>query len=240
MTNLYYTYAFLRKDGTPYYVGKGKGDRAYSKRRKGVKRPKDDDRILILKRDLTEKEAFRHEKYMIAVYGRKDIGTGILLNRSDGGEGNSGHRHTEDTKIRIGNSSRGRKLKPRTKLHRQHLSASLKGKRSWLGLKHKPESKQKISLTRIEKELAKGENNPMYGKNHTEDSKRMMSQTKKAKRVGVGRVWYNNPENGEEKHFPPSEPPSLPWVKGRIRGRKHTEESKEKIRQAKQRRRQAQ
>jgi len=220
MDNLYYTYAFLRKDGTPYYVGKGKGDRAYSKRRKGVKRPAEDDRILILKRGLTEKEAFTHEKYMIAVYGRKDLGTGILLNRSDGGEGNSGHKHTEDTKIRIGNSSRGKKLKPRTNLHRQRLSASLKGKRSWLGLRHKPESKQKISSVRIENELAKGENNPMYGKNHTEESKRKMSQTKKERRVGVGRVWYHNPETGKEKHFPPNELPPPPWVAGRIKGKK--------------------
>ena len=90
MDNQYYTYAFLREDGTPYYVGKGKKDRAYGKRRKGVKRPRDEKRILILKKGLTEMEAFQHEKYIISVLGRKDLGNGILLNRSDGGEGNSG------------------------------------------------------------------------------------------------------------------------------------------------------
>lgn len=237
MDNLYYTYAFLREDGTPYYIGKGKGDRAYSKRRKGVKRPQEESRILILKRDLLEEEAFRHEKYMISVFGRKDLGTGILLNRSGGGEGNSGYRHTEETKVRIGAANAGKKLKPRTKLHRQRLSASLRGKRSWLGLRHNPESKQKISATRIDQGLAKGENNPMYKKNHTEESKNKISQTRKEKRVGVGRVWYYIPEEGVEKHFPPNEVPLSPWVKGRIKGRKHTEESKEKIRQAKQRRR---
>jgi hypothetical protein len=43
-----------------------------------------------LKRNLTEEEAFRHECYMIAVFGRKDIGTGILRNLTDGGDGVQG------------------------------------------------------------------------------------------------------------------------------------------------------
>jgi len=220
MDNLFYTYAFLREDRTPYYVGKGKGNRAYRKRLKGVKRPQDEKRILILKKGLTEQEAFRHEKYMIAVFGRKDLGTGILLNRSEGGEGNSGYRHTEKTKIRLRETSTGRKFKPRTKLHRKRLSAALRGKRSWLGLKHREESKEKISQTRKEKELAKGENNGMFGRNHTEESKVKMSETKKERKVGVGRVWYHNPEENQEKHFAPNETPSPPWVRGRIKGKR--------------------
>ena len=49
--------------------------------------PKDKKRIIYLKKNLTEEEAFKHEKYMIAVLGRKDLGTGILRNLTDGGEG---------------------------------------------------------------------------------------------------------------------------------------------------------
>ena len=90
MSNIFYTYAYLRKgDRTPYYVGKGRGRRAYDRQRHRVKVPDDKDRIIFLKQNLTEEEAFNHEKYIIAVLGRKDLGTGILRNLSDGGEGHS-------------------------------------------------------------------------------------------------------------------------------------------------------
>lgn len=86
----YYTYAYLREDGTPYYIGKGKGKRAYKKGRDEVKPPRDKSRIIILKTNLTEEAAFKHEIYMIAVFGRKNLGTGILRNKTDGGDGASG------------------------------------------------------------------------------------------------------------------------------------------------------
>ena len=87
--NDYYTYAYLREDRTPYYIGKGRGKRAYDKQRT-IKPPADKSRILFLKKNLTEAEAFKHEIYMIFVLGRKDLGTGILRNLSNGGEGPSG------------------------------------------------------------------------------------------------------------------------------------------------------
>jgi hypothetical protein len=86
---IFYTYAYLREDGTPYYVGKGTGKRIYSTV-KTVNLPKDKSRIIYLKKNLTEEEAFNHEIYMIAVFGRKDLGTGILHNKTNGGEGTSG------------------------------------------------------------------------------------------------------------------------------------------------------
>lgn len=86
----YYTYAYLREDGTPYYIGKGKDRRAYKKGKGETRPPRDKSRIVILKRNLTEEEAFKHEIYMIAVFGRIDLGTGILRNKTDGGDGASG------------------------------------------------------------------------------------------------------------------------------------------------------
>ena len=70
---MYYTYAYLREDGTPYYIGKGKGRRAYVKENHKIPLPPK-DKILILKKNLTEEEAYKHEKYMVGVFGRKDNG----------------------------------------------------------------------------------------------------------------------------------------------------------------------
>tara|TARA_S200002703_G_scaffold50210_1_gene43594 strand:- start:251 stop:757 length:507 start_codon:yes stop_codon:yes gene_type:complete len=104
---MYYTYAYLREDKRPYYIGKGKGDRAFRKREYAKCPTK--DRILILKDDLTEEEAFKHEIYMIALYGRKKDG-GILMNITLGGEGGSGYAWTEDQHKRHRQRMMGNKL----------------------------------------------------------------------------------------------------------------------------------
>ena len=103
----YYVYMYLREDGTPYYVGKGKDDRAYHKHKR-VKPPAK-DRIVFPYNNLTEKESLEKEMELIAKYGRKDIGTGILRNLTDGGEGTSGRILSDNTKTKIGNSNRGKK-----------------------------------------------------------------------------------------------------------------------------------
>ena len=97
----FYTYAYLRVDRTPYYIGKGKGNRAYKKEKGEIKPPKDKSRIIFLKQNLTEEEAFKHEKYIIAVFGRKDLGTGILHNKTDGGDGASGYVFSEETRKKM-------------------------------------------------------------------------------------------------------------------------------------------
>lgn len=91
--NIYYVYAYLREDGTPYYIGKGKDKRAYviHRRSNGTNLlPKDKNNIKIIAHKLFEHEAFLLEQYLILTYGRKDLGTGILQNMANGGEGRTG------------------------------------------------------------------------------------------------------------------------------------------------------
>jgi group I intron endonuclease len=166
----FYIYAFLRSIDSsvapkysPYYIGKGKGRRAYSSTRTGAPRPQDPSFIVFIQEGLTEDEAFELEKYCIALYGRVDLGTGILRNLTDGGEGVTGRIVSEEVKERIADAQRKEK-------HR-------------LWGKHLPEeTKQKIS------EAIRGEKHPMWGKTHAKESRSKMSRSKqgeKNNRFGV-------------------------------------------------------
>lgn len=95
----YYVYAYLREDGTPYYIGKGTKNRAWNNH-KGINKPPHKNRIIILKNNLTEQESIEAEINFIKIYGRKDLNTGILLNRTNGGEGGDTlSNHPEKEKI---------------------------------------------------------------------------------------------------------------------------------------------
>lgn len=111
----YYVYAYIRNKsskisdaGTPYYIGKGKSKRAWVKNHR-VKVPNDSEYIIILESNLTEIGALALERWLIRWYGRIDIGTGILRNMSDGGEGSENRinfKHTEHTKKLISDKNK--------------------------------------------------------------------------------------------------------------------------------------
>lgn len=129
----FYAYIWTREDGSPYYIGKGQGQRAFINGSHSVRKPKDPSRIQIIAA-LSEDSAYETEKFLIKYYGRKDIGTGCLRNRSDGGEfSTTGHKHSEETLQKL----RG----PKSEEHKQKLRLAN------LGKKQSPETTAKIAAS---------------------------------------------------------------------------------------------
>ena len=111
MKNIFYVYAYIRDDSTPYYIGKGSGNRAYNKTHRSM--PNNQNQILFIKTNLLESEALALEKELISKYGRKDLGTGILINLTDGGEGIS--NPSENTRLKMSEAKRNESNETRIK-----------------------------------------------------------------------------------------------------------------------------
>jgi len=159
----YYTYAYLREDRTPYYIGKGSGDRIYRRTKNCTKPPKDKSRIIFLKQSLTEEEAFNHEKYMIDIFGRKDLGTGILHNKTDGGDNPpswEGKTHSSETRKKLSQINKGKQHRLGHKLPPEKLKPKkikeLKGKDSKILLKGNSRTEKQKESSNNHSERMKG------------------------------------------------------------------------------------
>lgn len=170
--NKFYTYRHIRLDtNLPFYIGKGEGDRAWSKDRNNQHWHsivnKVDYRVEIIQDGLSEEEAFDKEKYFIKLYGRKDLSAGILINKTNGGEGTSGFIHSEKSKKKMSKANKGK-------------SNPMKGKN------HTEQSKKNMSLGSI------GQISPMKNKKHSYSAK-----LKNAKSNGRGKLFNVIDQNKE-------------------------------------------
>lgn len=169
---MYYTYAYLNEDNTPYYVGYGKGRRIHSTSHRIDLPPY--ERRVFLRENLTKDEAIQHEKELIAQYGRQNNGSGILLNTSDGGYGPNGYKHTPEALEKISAASKG---KPKSEEWKALMREKMKGKNK--GKKRTEEQRKAMSQRQTGKKM----------KGWSDEAKRRQSERMKQTFKEGRKIW---------------------------------------------------
>jgi hypothetical protein len=170
---MFYTYMWLRKDGTPYYIGKGFGRRAYDRWSHIQNPPPMDRMVFYVAKD--EAEAFENEVALIWYYGRKDLGTGCLRNLTDGGEGAAGIKQTEATKKKRSAALTGKPCPSRGRFGKRPPELGRKISASKMGHTTSKETRQKMAEAKL------GKRGNHTGHTHSEETRRRISVKKKGK-----------------------------------------------------------
>lgn len=142
MLNCFYVYVHRKlSDNKPFYVGKGKGKRAYKSTGRNQKWNRTANKygytVEIVYENLSEEEAFQLEKDTILEFNYFGYN---LCNLTNGGEGLSGYKMPEDRKKLISIAMKGVKKTP---------SAVEKTRLGSLGIKRTPEQLKLYSKVQI-------------------------------------------------------------------------------------------
>lgn len=229
---MFYVYEWYRADlNLPYYIGKGKGKRAYDLKRNkhadtvtkyltsnGIRRE-----VRIIAYFLTEEAALNFEIERIAFWGYLKEQK-ILTNQTIGGEGVSGYKHGPEQKIKMSLASKGKAK-----------SAETRKKMSLNNWTRKPQASEILSSIWTEdrrKNISfrnSGENNPMFGRKGPLSPAygriNNDNQREAARKNGLKRTGANNPNYGKKTSDETKEKLSLS-----NRGQTRSEETKEKMR----------
>ena len=178
-----YLYRHIRLDkNEPFYIGIAKTDRRLISKQNRNKHwhnivNKCGYEAEILIDDLTWDEACKKEIEFIALYGRKDLGLGTLVNLTDGGEGSTNVKLSDQSRIKMSLGQRGndkwKKRKPYKKpeVHFNKgrvVSEATKQKirltfeqfgHPCTGKKHSQETKDKIRAARLKRNLEQKQKN---------------------------------------------------------------------------------
>lgn len=200
----FYIYVHCRPNGEPFYVGKGCGQRfskfsIRSKHHKNIVAKYSRENILIYVRDCeSEQQAHEHEVWMIAWCRSQGF---QLTNYTDGGEGSSGYRMSEETKNKLRSANTGKIYGVCPKERKEKISIAKKGKPNYsrFGKHHTPEARIKCGLknigrkdteeTRIKKSIAKLGNKNLLGHQHTLESRLKMSKSRIGNKSTKGQKW---------------------------------------------------
>lgn len=138
-----FVYGKLKFTHEPFYIGKGRDKRIFfhlyessntkSKIRfnkiKSIRKSNVEPIVYKLYENLTEADSLRIEKETIQIIGRKDLNNGPLINLTDGGEGESGWKWTDEQKKTLSNSLKNSKVfqeASRSEENKRKTSESLK------------------------------------------------------------------------------------------------------------------
>lgn len=165
-----YIYSDPSKNDEIFYIGKGSKNRCFDHLKRKDNHPMTNKIKKMISEQTTptiskiecsgEAIAFELEIGLIKMLGRKDIGSGTLLNLTDGGE-NPPKKFGKNNNFygKIGVFCNNRKGSKLSEEHKQKISSSSKGRVSAKGMlnkTHSLESKLKIRESNLKSSIGKG------------------------------------------------------------------------------------